>query len=71
CRTARGAGCVGGAGGGGAGDDSERARDFAAWVVGGLGGVVSRDVVDRYETASGFPDSWWGLARYWRKRAGL
>lgn len=74
-----------GAGGGGAGggggreevagergtrDDSERAGNFAAWVVAGLGGVVSDEVVDRYETASGFPDSWWGLARYWRKRAG-
>ena len=56
---------------GGAGDDVERARDFAAWVVAGLGGVVAEDVVDRYETASGFPDSWWGLARYWRKRAEL
>ncbi len=50
--------------------DAERARDFAAWVVEGLGGAVSEKLVDRYETASGFPDSWWGLARYWRKRAG-
>ena len=58
-------------GGGGGRDDSERARDFAACVVEGLGGVVSEAVVDRYETASGFPDSWWGLARYWRKRAGV
>ena len=69
--TGGGGGRGGVAGGGGAGDDSERARDFAAWVVEGLGGVVSEDVVGRYETASGFPDSWWGLARYWRKRAGV
>ena len=48
--------------------DAERARDFAAWVVAGLGGLPE-EMVDRYETASGFPDSWWGLARYWRKRA--
>ena len=71
----RGAGGGGGregvAGGGGTRDDPERARDFAAWVVEGLGGVVSEEVVDRYETASGFPDSWWGLARYWRKRTGV
>ena len=70
-----GGGRDGGAGGGGAGDggtrdDAERARDFAAWVVEGLGGAVSEELVDLYATASGFPDSWWGLARYWRKRAG-
>lgn len=57
-------------GGGGARDDSERARDFAAWVVEGLGGLPEEEI-DRYATASGFPDSWWGLARYWRKRAGI
>ena len=57
-------------GGGGERDDAERARDFAAWVVEGLGGVVPGELVDLYATASGFPDSWWGLARYWRKRAG-
>ena len=66
-----GGGREGVAGGGGTRDDSERARDFAAWVVEGLGGVVVGEVADRYETASGFPDSWWGLARYWRKRAGV
>lgn len=65
-------GGVGGGGGRGGGtcDDVERARDFAAWVVEGLGGAVAEATVDRYETASGFPDSWWGLARYWRKRTG-
>ena len=68
---AGGGGREGVAGGGGMRDDSERARDFAAWVVEGLGGVVGGEVLDRYETASGFPDSWWGLARYWRKRAGV
>ena len=57
-------------GGGGARDDAGRARDFAAWVVAGLGGAVPDELVDLYATASGFPDSWWGLARYWRKRAG-
>ena len=57
-------------GGGAPRDDAQRARDFAAWVVEGLGGAVSEELLDRYSTASGFPDSWWGLARYWRKRAG-
>ncbi len=61
----------GGAGGGGTRGDVERARDFAAWVVEGLGGAVSETLLDQYATASGFPDSWWGLARYWRKRAGV
>ncbi len=66
----------GGTGNGGAGDggkrgDADRARDFAAWVVEGLGGAVSETLVDQYATASGFPDSWWGLARYWRKREGM
>ncbi len=55
--------------GGGGGDDRERAGDFAAWVGEGLGGRVSEPLLDLYETASGFPDSWWGLARYWRGRS--
>ena len=50
-------------------DDGERARDFAAWVVAGLVGRVPEPLLDLYETASGFPDSWWGLARYWRGRS--
>ncbi|MDE2973183.1 MAG: MBL fold metallo-hydrolase [Gemmatimonadota bacterium] len=51
-------------------DDRERARDFAAWVTEELRARFPADLVDLYRTASGFPDSWWGLARYWRKRAG-
>ena len=64
------AGWVRGSLGGRERDDAGRARDFAAWVVAGLGGAVPDELVDLYATASGFPDSWWGLARYWRKRAG-
>ena len=56
--------------GGGGGDDQERAGDFAAWVGEGLRPRISAHLVDLYETASGFRDSWWGLARYWRKRTG-
>ena len=66
-----GGGREGAAGGAAARDDAELARDFAAWVAEGLGGVVSEEELDRYATASGFPDSWWGLARYWRKRAAI
>ena len=56
--------------GGAGGDDRGRAQDFAGWVEGRLGGDVSARLADLYQTASGFPGSWWGLARYWRKRAG-
>lgn len=50
-------------------DDGEHARIFADWITAGLRHRVPEDHVRLYETASGFPDSWWGLARYWRKRA--
>ncbi len=62
------AGWVRGSLGGGGGDDRERAGDFAAWVREGLGGRVPGELADLYEAASGFPDSWRGLARYWRGR---
>ena len=50
-------------------DDAEQARGFAEWITAGLRERVSEDHVGLYATASGFRDSWWGLARYWRKRA--
>ena len=50
-------------------DETERAREFAEWIAAGLRHRVPEDHVRLYETASGFRDSWWGLARYWRKRA--
>jgi len=49
-------------------DDRERARAFSAWVAGRVGEKVSPAHTELYGTASGFFDSWWGLARYWRKR---
>ena len=55
-----------GRGGGG----QERAMEFAEWATARLRPRVSAHLVDLYETASGFRDSWWGLARYWRKRTG-
>ncbi len=50
-------------------DDGEHARIFADWITAGLRHRIPEDHVRLYETASGFRDSWWGLARYWRKRA--
>ena len=50
-------------------DDPARAREFGHWVAAGLRDQVPTDVAGVYGTASGFVDSWWGLARYWRKRA--
>ena len=49
-------------------NDRDRATAFADWVSERIGGKVSADHTDLYGTASGFFDSWWGLARYWRKR---
>ena len=50
-------------------DDGEHARIFADWITTGLRHRIPEDHVRLYATASGFPDSWWGLARYWKKRA--
>lgn len=49
-------------------NDRQRARAFAEWVAGRVGEQVSPPHTELYGTASGFFDSWWGLARYWRKR---
>ena len=51
------------------GDGTERARAFAEWITSWLRERVPANHVDLYATASGFTDSWWGLARYWKKRA--
>ncbi|MCY4398144.1 MAG: MBL fold metallo-hydrolase [Gemmatimonadetes bacterium] len=50
-------------------DDPARARAFGQWVAAGLREQVPPELADTYGTASGFVGSWWGLARYWRKRA--
>lgn len=49
-------------------NDRNRATAFAEWVTERVGRKVSAGHTDLYGTASGFFDSWWGLARYWRKR---
>lgn len=48
--------------------DADKARAFADRLRAELGPQMSDDMLDSYAVASGFPDSWWGLARYWRKR---
>ncbi len=48
--------------------DGERAGEFGEWVKRGLAAELSPERVARYAFASGFQDSWRGLARYWRKQ---
>ena len=49
--------------------DTARAQTFATWVEEDLRGRMPAEPVDTYVKAFGARDSWWGLARYWRKRA--
>ena len=49
-------------------DDRARAQAFSAWVTARLARTIPERHMELYATASGFFDSWWGLARYWRKR---
>ena len=48
--------------------DQFRAREFGAWAVADLRKRMPQEVVVTYVTAFGAEDSWWGLARYWRKK---
>lgn len=50
--------------------DEERAREFVAWVEADLRERMPAAAVDTLAKAFGFEGSWWGLARYWRKREG-
>lgn len=50
--------------------DAESARRFAGWAEADMRERMPSRSVDLYAAAFGFEDSWWGLARYWRKRAG-
>ncbi|MGI9626452.1 MAG: MBL fold metallo-hydrolase [Longimicrobiales bacterium] len=49
--------------------DQEKARQFAEWLRADLTSSMSEDLAEAYALAFGFEDSWWGLARYWRKWA--
>jgi glyoxylase-like metal-dependent hydrolase (beta-lactamase superfamily II) len=48
--------------------DADRARAFAKWLEADLRTRMPDASVDAIKNAFGFEDSWWGLARYWRKR---
>lgn len=48
--------------------DADRAQAFAERLRAELGPEMPDEMLDSYAVASGFSDSWWGLARYWRKR---
>ena len=48
--------------------DLERAREFGTWAEADARERMPPEAVDVYNAAFNFADSWWGLARYWRKR---
>lgn len=48
--------------------DRERAQQFAVWAEASMRERMPSPAIDLYTAAFGFEDSWWGLARYWRKR---
>lgn len=50
------------------GDDAERARRFGARVLEGLRGTVSDEEVEAIALGAPPDLSWYGLARYWRKK---
>jgi glyoxylase-like metal-dependent hydrolase (beta-lactamase superfamily II) len=52
-----------------AGTDEERSERFADWLRQELRRHMSEEEVDSYVVAAGFRYLWFGLARYWRKRA--
>jgi len=49
--------------------DRARATAFGAWAVANMHARWPTEVVDAYTGAFAAEDSWWGLARYWRKRS--
>lgn len=50
------------------GDDADRSARFAAWVLADLRKTMSEDQVAAYELGAPPDLSWYGLARYWRKK---
>ena len=53
----------------GPGSDEEKSEQFAGWLRQELRRQMSDAEVDAYLVAAGFKYLWYGLARYWRKRA--
>ena len=54
----------------GPGSDEEKSERFADWLRHELRRHMTEAQVDSYVVAAGFRYLWFGLARYWRKRAG-
>ncbi len=54
----------------GPGSDEEKSERFADWLRQELRRHMTDAQVDSYVVAAGFKFLWFGLARYWRKRAG-
>ncbi len=50
------------------GDDAARAARFSEWVLAHLREVLSEEQVGAYELGAPPDLSWYGLARYWRKK---
>ncbi len=48
-------------------DDRARAHAFSDWVTDRVARTIPEEHAALYAVASAFFDSWWGLARYWRK----
>jgi glyoxylase-like metal-dependent hydrolase (beta-lactamase superfamily II) len=55
----------------GPGTDEEKSERFADWLRRELRRDMTDAQVDAYVVAAGFKYLWFGLARYWRKRAGV
>jgi glyoxylase-like metal-dependent hydrolase (beta-lactamase superfamily II) len=53
------------------GSDEEKSEQFAEWLRRELRRQMTDAQVDSYVVAAGFKYLWFGLARYWRKRAGV
>lgn len=53
------------------GDDAARATRFAEYIRAQLVAHLSPDDVAPHHVGASFEVSWWGLARYWRKRGAL
>jgi glyoxylase-like metal-dependent hydrolase (beta-lactamase superfamily II) len=52
------------------GSDEEKSETFAEWLQQELRRHMTDAEVESYVVAAGFKNLWFGLARYWRKRAG-
>ena len=52
------------------GTDDDRARAFERYVRGSLSGTAAPEAIDRYAAFSDIKASWYGIARYCRKKGG-